>query len=169
LLEAFSRLLGKGIDARLILVGWEQQLPEMLEKVSEDIREKICYEGFKTTDQLPEFYRKSDIFVLPSRYDGWGVVVNQALGAGLPVVCSDAVGSAEDLVEPGKNGFIFKSGEVDELEIVLTSLLTDDALIKGFSQESFARGQDITPEAGARDWVELLAEVLSARKRFFPS
>ena len=61
------------------------------------------------------------MFVLPSRHDGWGVVVNQAIAAGLPVICSDAVGAAADLVSNGVNGYVFPSGNVEQLAEAMAS------------------------------------------------
>jgi len=104
LLPAFDRLIGKGIAARLELVGQEARLPELLKNISGDARSRITYHGFQPPERLPEFFARADVFVLPSRHDGWGVVVNQALGAGLAVIASDAVGAAVDLIEPETNG-----------------------------------------------------------------
>jgi glycosyltransferase involved in cell wall biosynthesis len=97
LLQAFDRLIQAGINARLLLVGREAELPEMMRSTSPQTQQKIEYADF-TTRISTSIFQSSDIFVLPSRYDGWGVVVNQALGAGLPIICSDAVGAAPDLV-----------------------------------------------------------------------
>ncbi len=115
LLSAFDRLIGNGIKARLELVGQEGQLPEFLKAISAEARSRITFHGFQPPDRLPEFFSKADVFVLPSRHDGWGVVVNQALGAGLAVIASDAVGAAHDLIEPEKNGLRFANGDSEEL------------------------------------------------------
>ena len=52
---------------------------------------------------IPSVFAEADVFCLPSRHDGWGVVVNEALGAGLPIVASDGVGAAHDLVQHGRS------------------------------------------------------------------
>src|SRR4030095_2033374 len=90
LLLAFDRLIARGIDARLLLVGREADLPQFLSMISPDAQSKVCYEGFQPPECLPEYFGNSDVFVLPSRHDGWGVVINQALAAGLPVIASNA-------------------------------------------------------------------------------
>jgi glycosyltransferase involved in cell wall biosynthesis len=159
LLQAFDRILKSGYRARLILVGWEAQLPEMMDGLPESTRQRIEVAGFQPTDKLPEVFERADVFVLPSRYDGWGVVVNQALGAGMPVICSDAVGSAEDLVEPGRNGIIFPSGDVDALETAMTQFLDDPGRIESYGRHSRELARELTPEAGARGWATILEEV----------
>src|SRR5206468_3627451 len=104
LLIAFDRLITRGVDIELLLVGREADLPEFMSAMSPEARARVRYEGFQAPERLPEYFSQADVFVLPSRHDGWGVVVNQALGAGLPVITSDAVGAGLDLVEDGVNG-----------------------------------------------------------------
>jgi glycosyltransferase involved in cell wall biosynthesis len=160
LLEAFHRLVSEGQDIRLLLVGREAELPGMLKEIPRDIREKIEYAGFQAPESLPMFFSRADIFVLPSRYDGWGVVVNQALGAGLPVICSDAVGSAEDLVEPDGNGYIFRSGDAGGLADGIRRLVKSPGMLRQFAARSLEKSGDIQPDQGARDWVGILQETV---------
>ena len=83
-------------------MGREAELPNFLQMVTSDTRARICYEGFRPPEELPKFFEESDVFVLPSRHDGWGVVINQALAAGLPIITSDMVGAGLDFVENGR-------------------------------------------------------------------
>lgn len=161
LLQAFDRLLQKGLDARLLLVGREAELPQMLEALPERTRQKIEYAGFQAPEDLPYFFRQADIFVLPSRYDGWGVVVNQAVGAGLPIICSDAVGAARDLIIPNSNGFIFPAGNVDALTEYLIYYVKNPTAIKMASIASQEKAEQWSPEIGAQKWVNLFEKVLS--------
>lgn len=162
LLEAFQRLAPE-TNARLLLVGREAELPQMLEKVRAEVRERIDFAGFQAPEKLPEFYREADLFVLPSRYDGWGVVVNQALGAGLPMICSDAVGAARDLVEEGVNGSVFPAGDVDALTEVLRHWTTAPERLEAAAAANLARAPEWTPEAGAERWVKIITEHCAAR------
>lgn len=73
---------------------------------------EVCLLGNCNARQLDDEYSQADLFVMPSRYDGWGVVLNQAIEYGLPVVVSSGVRSARDnLVIEGKNGLIYDSDE----------------------------------------------------------
>jgi glycosyltransferase involved in cell wall biosynthesis len=162
LLQAFEHLLKQGLDAHLLLVGREAELPQMLENLQETTRQKIEYAGFQAPEDLPHFFHRADLFVLPSRYDGWGVVVNQAVGAGLPVICSDAVGAAKDLVEPNYNGLIFPSGEVKALGESLAQYLQNPDLIRKASLASQEKAEDWYPEVGVRRWVEAIETILNS-------
>ncbi|MGC4020645.1 MAG: glycosyltransferase family 4 protein [Cyclobacteriaceae bacterium] len=138
LLKAFD-FLSSRYNVVLHLVGREADLQLMLSEVSSAGRAKIINHGFQAPDSLPEYFALADIFVLPSRYDGWGVVVNQAIGAGLPVICSDQVGAGLDLIEDGVNGFLFKSEDEGDLRAKLMKLLDDQNLVKSMASRSRRR------------------------------
>ncbi|NNM88696.1 MAG: glycosyltransferase family 4 protein, partial [Phycisphaerae bacterium] len=69
----------------------------------------------------------ADLFVLPSTYEAHGIVVSEAMGAGTPVIASDACGAAIDLVEPGKTGWLFANGSVEDLQRVLKAATDNPA------------------------------------------
>jgi glycosyltransferase involved in cell wall biosynthesis len=155
LLSAFSRLE----HARLLLVGREAELPVLLESVPKPVRDRITYAGFQSPENLPRFFAEADVFVLPSRYDGWGVVVNQALGAGLPIICSDQVAAGHELVEPEVNGLRFRSGDAASLFDRMRRFIDEPELIAKWGDASRKKAQDWTPEVGAKKWSGVLHEV----------
>jgi glycosyltransferase involved in cell wall biosynthesis len=155
LLSAFSRLE----NARLLLVGREAELPSLLATLPEKARARITYAGFQPPEDLPRFFAEADVFVLPSRYDGWGVVVNQALGAGLPIICSDRVGAGDELVEPEVNGLRFHSGDADSLFNAMRRFIEAPELIALWGEASRKKATDWTPEVGAKKWIDVLQEV----------
>jgi glycosyltransferase involved in cell wall biosynthesis len=155
LLLAFDRLIASGCDARLLLVGREADLPKYLEIVSAAARSRVCYEGFQPPERLAEYFARSDVFVLPSRHDGWGVVVNQALAAGLPIITSNAVGAGLDLVEDGINGMCVSADDVEGLYRAMEVLISNPDLAPRWGQKSRERAFDLTPEAGAEKWVRV--------------
>jgi glycosyltransferase involved in cell wall biosynthesis len=155
LLLAFDRLIARGLDARLLLVGREAELQRFLAMVSPITRSKVRYEGFHAPEGLPEFFGWSDVFVLPSRHDGWGVVINQALAAGLPIITSNAVGAGLDLVENGINGMCVAAGDVDALYGVMETLILNPAIARQWGKSSRERARDLTPEAGAEKWAQV--------------
>lgn len=158
LLEAFSRLK----RARLLLVGREGELPGLLANFSPEIKARVQYAGFQSPENLPQFFAQADVFVLPSRSDGWGVVVNQALGAGLPIVCSDMAGAAHDLVDEEVNGVIFPSGNVDALAAALQMFVADSKRIEQWGAASRKKAEAWLPEVGATKWVEAFEAVTRA-------
>jgi glycosyltransferase involved in cell wall biosynthesis len=159
LLQAFAQVIQSGLQARLLLVGREAELPQMLQTLAPEVRQQIDYAGFQAPDDLPKFFRQADIFVLPSRYDGWGVVVNQALGAGLPIICSDAVGAAHDLIEPGVNGCIVPSADTSALAHALMQFLEQPDRLQFASQASINKSRNWSPAIGAQRWVEVFQAV----------
>jgi glycosyltransferase involved in cell wall biosynthesis len=155
LLSAFDRLVRRGLDARLLLIGREAELPAYLETISPAARARILYEGFQAPEALPGFFGHGDVFVLPSRYDGWGVVINQALAAGLPIIASNAVGAARDLVATGVNGVLIPPGDVDRLERAMESLISDRDFLMPWGLNSRRKARALTPERGAEKWVQV--------------
>lgn len=87
------------------------------------LRETVRREGFRNVHfrpfqaqaEMPRYYAVADGLILPSLFEPWGLVVNEAMAAGLPVFVSDRCGCAEDLVQPGENGSIFDPFEVDRI------------------------------------------------------
>jgi len=79
----------------------------------------VQFEGFVPHSRLSQEYLTSDVLVLPSRFDGFGMVVTEAMACGLPVIVSSAVGAA-DLVEHGRNGWIFQSENSQQLAEMMT-------------------------------------------------
>jgi glycosyltransferase involved in cell wall biosynthesis len=159
LLEAFARLSNNGVQARLLLVGMESDLRGYLSKLPSEVVAKIEYAGFKQPHELPPYFLRSDVFVLPSRYDGWGVVVNQAVAAGLPVICSDAVGAAEDLVVRGRNGVVVEAGNVADLSEAMGRLARNRTLVVDWGINSRAISRQWTLQAGTKKWEALASEL----------
>lgn len=164
LLMAFDRLISSGMEARLLLVGREAELPEFLKLVGEKARASIQYEGFQAPESLPAYFARADVFVLPSRHDGWGVVVNQALAAGLPIIVSDAVGAGFDYVENGINGARVEAGSVDELHEAMKNLVQNPGLAKEWGRKSRERAVTLTPEFGAEKWVHVVETLMSNQR-----
>jgi glycosyltransferase involved in cell wall biosynthesis len=88
----------------------------------------VLFYGFRQIDENPIFYALADAFVLPSIYEEWGLVVNEAMACGVPVLVSNTVGSAEDLVAEGVNGFCFDPRSSDQLAEHLLKLHDDPEL-----------------------------------------
>jgi glycosyltransferase involved in cell wall biosynthesis len=159
LVQAFDQLVKKGYRTKLILTGRRAELDDILRLACDGTRKQISYEGFCDPKLLPNVFARADVFVLPSRYDGWGVVVNQALGAGLPVICSDAVGAGFDLVHTGVNGFRVRAGDIAELAEAMEMLAKNRELISRYGAASRKLANEWTPARGAEKWISVLAEL----------
>lgn len=81
--------------------------------------ENVFFEGFQQQEDLPKYYALSDVLILPSSQEVWGLVVNEALASGLYVLCSQCAGAAYDLITEGWNGEIFESHNIEVLAMLI--------------------------------------------------
>ena len=113
LLKAYHRVNAK--DKALVFVG-DGPLRQQLEKYIDQIKiDSVHFFGFQNRQEAPKFYALADVLVLPSYRETWGMVVNEAMCFGLPVIVSDQVGASKDLVLDGYNGLSFPEGNVEAL------------------------------------------------------
>jgi glycosyltransferase involved in cell wall biosynthesis len=119
-LVAAHRLLRQPRPYLLIVGdGEERQRLEQQAAGDPDIR----FLGFRNQTELPRYFDLCDVFVLPSRHEPWGLVVNEAMNAGRAVVVSDDVGCQQDLVREGETGAVFSVGDVVALAAALERVL----------------------------------------------
>lgn len=89
--------------------------PEYLELVRQNALNNVYFAGFQTKEELKKYYYIADLFVMPTRFDVWGLVVNEAMAAGLAVVTTKSCVAGLELVEDEKNGYIVQAD--DEMEL----------------------------------------------------
>lgn len=132
LLNVIAELKKSHKDFYLLLVG-KGEKKETLQKQAVDleISEIVIFYDYMSANELAAFYKLSDVFVLPSKFEPWGLVVNEALACGLPVVASDKVGSVDDLIIPGENGDVFANGNLEKAKILLEKWLYQKNGISG--------------------------------------
>ena len=116
LLEAFDRVFRQRTDAQLTIVGTGPQKAD-LEKFARSLvsREGIAFVGAKSGGAIYDEYKRATCLILPSRSEPWGLVVNEALSYGCPVLVSDRCGCVPELVLNGETGFVVESGSVSDL------------------------------------------------------
>jgi len=163
LVDAFADVAADYADLELLLVGEGPLRASLSQRIPARVRHRVVFTGFQAVDRLPTLFGTADLFVLPSLHDGWGVVLNQALGAGLPIISSRSVGAAADVVSPGQNGFVFPPGNVPALAAAIRSLVSDHERRLTFAQNSRAAAQQWTPSKGVDRWVDLAERVLRRR------
>jgi glycosyltransferase involved in cell wall biosynthesis len=123
-LEAFLRVANRGVECCLGFVGDGPLLPEL--KSRAEGHPAIFFPGWiEDQEQLLSLRAASSLMVLPSEHEPWGAVVNEAMAVGVPVIASDRVGAASELIEHGKNGYVYPVGNVRELSELLYSCLAD--------------------------------------------
>ena len=118
--------------------------------------------GFRQYDELPAWYGLASAFVHASTTEQWGLVVNEAMASGLPVLVSNRCGCAPDLVEDGVNGFTFDPYDVE----ALAGLMQRVAAMTDERRAAMGRaGQRIIAEWGPERFAEGLMQAVEARMR----
>lgn len=123
LLKAHALLAGTHPELTLMLVGDGEQRESLENFVRERQVPRVVFSGYLPYSHLPKYYAVADVFVHPGIREPWGVSVNEAMACGLPVIVSDLVGSAADLVREGENGHVYRGGDVGDLCRVLKKFL----------------------------------------------
>jgi glycosyltransferase involved in cell wall biosynthesis len=161
LAAAFVQLAREFSYVRLRVVG-DGELRESVEQVLRPVNERVEFVGFKDWDQLPEVYASADVLCVPSRYDGWGLVVPEGLASGLPVIATDRMGAALEFVETGCNGWLIPAGD----QKALIDSMREAALLSSSELEQMGRHarESIsahTLENGAARFVRCAREAIS--------
>ncbi len=160
LLEAYRRLCRKGALAaapHLVFVGDGEERAQLERLAKNAGLDGVRFAGFRNQTELPRFFALGDVFVLPSHHEPWGLIVNEAMAAGCPVVVSSAVGAAADLVSEGREGFVFPAGDIEALTGVLTRCLDGSTCLACMGKRAARRMEDWDFEADVRGLREALA------------
>jgi len=121
----------------------------------------VHFAGFVDRDELPGYYQLADLLVLPTHSDTWGMVVNEAMACGLPIVCSRVAGCAADLV--GSNGMLTTPGEISQLSTALRQISANPGLRAAMSHESRRIIQNYSPERCAQGIAKAAFTMIAAR------
>ena len=142
LFDAFGRLKKEMNSISLIIVGDGSLTSWAKQQASPD--RSIFFVGRLSGDRVWEAYAISDIFVLPSHFEPWGLVVNEAMASGLPVIATDRVGCVDDLVKQDQTGLVVPAESPFELFSAMKVLATDaeNAATYGQAGEALNSGLD---------------------------
>jgi glycosyltransferase involved in cell wall biosynthesis len=125
--KALARLRDEGVPASLLFIGSGEKEAALRSLVLQyNLSDRVSFGGFVNQAELPRVYGASDVFVLPAEDEPWGLIVNEVLCAGLPVIVSSEVGCVPDLVHDGGNGLVMTAGDDASLTEALRRLLTDE-------------------------------------------
>ena len=163
LLQALSGLKESNWFFDIIGDGKERENIEDLCKTL-NLSKHIKFYGIKKNVETIEFLKTADLLVLPSRFDGWGAVVNEALMCGVPVVCSDTCGAA-DLVKDSFRGEIFKTGSVSDLRRILTHRILQGKKTPELSSKIKTWSKTIEGETAANYLLEVIEASLYKRQK----
>jgi glycosyltransferase involved in cell wall biosynthesis len=154
-LEAFgiaqSKLEG---NWGVIILGDGEQKEDLQQFVKEKNIQYISFQKGVSWQQVPEYLALSNVLVLPSYSEPWGLVVNEAMACGLPVIVSEKCGCAIDLVKNGSNGFIFSPNNIEQLTTILLKFMNQEVDFKQMGQISEKIIQEYSPENVAKEMYE---------------
>ena len=170
LLDAFARVR-RVRPCTLLFVGTGQLESALRERVRRESIPDVVFAGFRPQTEIAAMYAVADIFALVSCFqETWGAVVNEAMNFGLPVVVTDKVGSATDLVQDGRNGYVVGSRDVEGLARRLEALVGSAELrvqlgrqsaeiVRGWTYERAAEGvvAAVAAAVGADRWARAAA------------
>ena len=165
LLKAFAQLEIK--DWCLVICGLDKsggQYQVLSEKLG--ITDCVLFLGAYPSDQIAEVYAVADVFILSSRFDGWGAVLNEAASLGMPLIATDMCGAAWHVIEDGKNGFRVKVGSVSGLAEKMRVYIKQPQLMKEhgrYSRELFFR--EFTPERNAERLIQAISTFTECRSK----
>jgi glycosyltransferase involved in cell wall biosynthesis len=142
LLEAYIRLSNNDKQEPspyLLFVGDGEQRQRLEKRAQQTGWSSIRFLGFQNQTQLPAFMELCDVFVLPATHEPWGLIVNEVMNAGKPIIVSDQVGCGPDLIEDGKNGFIFPARNISALTNSLHKTFQNPDLAREMGAKSFEK------------------------------
>jgi len=162
LLRAFA--LAAVPNAILVFAG-EGPLRSRLETeaVALAVAGRVRFLGFVNQSQLPSVYAASDLMVLPSEHEAFAVVVNEASCCGCPVIVSDRVGAAEDLVKPVNPSFIYPCGNTNALAALLNTTLADPVLLANLGRVAKERMESWSIRENISATLEAIRRAVSRR------
>lgn len=163
LVSAINVLVLEGLSFRVLLLGSGPHETKYIEMLNPEAKRITKFLGFVEPDRLPVYFRQADVFVLPSRYDGWAVVINEAIAAGLPVITTDQVGAGLDLVSNNEDGYVISVNDSVALAGRMRSLIQDEELFRMFQKKVSHKKTLIRMQNGVKKWTDLFGSLMRAR------
>jgi len=153
LLRAYAKI--QRDDICLVLIGG--QSTDKYKKIEQTLHLKnVFYKSFMSKNNLKKYYRCADLFVLPTKEDTWGLVINEAMSHGLPVISSDKCIAARYLVKNNVNGYIYNVNDEDMLSRYIQLILQDNKLSSEMGKKSINYIKEYTIENMARTIIKYL-------------
>ena len=150
LLEAYAKLeSGVRSEVGLVFAGDGISREKLAQQAKRITPGTVCFPGFAQREDLAGLYALAETLVLPTHSDTWGLVVNEAMACGLPIIVSNVAGCSADLVEDGWNGYVVPPRDSEKLSVAINSLVRQPELKQQMSARSLERIRNYSPEACA--------------------
>jgi glycosyltransferase involved in cell wall biosynthesis len=152
-------LLPKNSNFRLMIIGGKPNEELINLKKNSQFNDKITFMNYLSKVDLDKHYENADIFIIPTREDIWGLVVNEALAKGIPVITSDKCGAGLELIKNSYNGFIFKSEDVSGLSNLILKLINKPEILLEMKNNAIYSIQNFTIENMAKTHKKVLNSI----------
>ena len=160
LASAFCRLAEQFKHIRLHLVGEGELRPSLEHKLTK-YQQQVKFFGFQPWNKLPYYYQQANILCVPSRYDGWGLVVPEGLAAGLPVIATKRTGAAIDLIKDGSNGWLIDANNSESLYQAMYQAVTlSPSELAKYSQAASDRALEHSLEHGVQRFQQAATQTI---------
>jgi glycosyltransferase involved in cell wall biosynthesis len=158
LLEAYGRMdSNTRSEVGVVFVGDGAARAELERQAATIVPGTVKFAGFVHREELATYYALSDMLVFPTYSDTWGLVVNEAMSCGLPVIAASDAGCTADLVTDGWNGRVFEAGNVSQLSSIMTDLMNNPEMRSRMGRNSRACIEGFRPEAWAAGIAHAMA------------
>ena len=151
-------------EVGVYLIGGEPN-EEVCGLVEELNLTNVHFPGFMTKERLQEYYKAADLFVLPTREDIWGLVINEAMAQGLPIITTRHCGAGLELVEEGINGFLVEKEDEQALANRIELVLENEKLKESMSEASLKKIEAYTVHKMAKRHGEILSKLKNEEKQ----
>ncbi|NLP21343.1 MAG: glycosyltransferase family 4 protein [Erysipelotrichaceae bacterium] len=157
-------MIGVNKNVGLYIAGGEPE-ENVKDIIKSNNLNNIYFVGFKTKEELDEYYAASDIFVLSTRYDIWGLVINEAMSFGLPIISSDKCVSAIEFNNLFNNALITKNEDVNSISEAINTLINDEFLREQLGRNSLKGIKEYTIEQTKEDFVRIINDIINKNKK----
>lgn len=162
LLKAWTKVKG---NCQLLIIGGGDEKEKYENYIQENNLSNAYILEFMEKNLLFKYYRASDFFVLPTREDIWGLVINEAMAVGLPVITTNNCVAGNELIDEGSNGYLVAVEDEDALADKIQYLLDNIEIIENMRTNAINKIKDYTIENIARSHIKVIEETLPERKK----
>ena len=169
LLAAYSRLEQELDDVTSLMIVGDGPEQARIDQIARSEGLRVKFAGFHQKADLPRLYASGDVFVFPTLGDPYGLVVDEAMAAGLPVISTTAAGEIRERVLDGVNGYLVPPDDPRALAAAMQRLATDAGLRSQMGARSAEIIRAYTPDRWAAAFEEAVDGIMSSRRTPSPS
>ena len=166
LLQSFKRVVEQYPQTALVLIG-PDTTDGYYEAYSRKLNlpsDRVLFTGPVGFDQMNEMFVSCDALILPTRYDGWGMVIYEAASMGKALIATERCGAAHHIIVDGLNGYRVKAGDVDSLALAMQKYLDSPGLAQLHGKHSKIMAEFFRPEKNAERFLTAIESFLTMRE-----